>query len=103
MTDAPPRIASRPCTPSCRSSSARADMFELVIGQIDMILGQLATDQDFEELVTDLWLASEDASAFRAEMQALGDRLLAAKVAYLEAKALDDRLFGDTLAAGARS
>jgi hypothetical protein len=33
----------------------------------------------------------------------LGDQLLAAKLAYLETKALDDRLFGDALAAGARS
>ena len=82
---------------------AKINMFELVIGEIDMILGQLATDQDFEELVTDLWLASEDSPAFRAQMQALGDQLLAAKVAYLEAKALDDRLFGDALAAGVRA
>ncbi len=82
---------------------AKINMFELVIGEIDMILGQLATDQDFEELVTDLWLASEDSPAFRAQMQALGDQLLEAKFAYLEAKALDDRLFGDALAAGARS
>jgi SNF2 family DNA or RNA helicase len=82
---------------------AKINMFELVIGEIDMILGQLASDQDFEELVTDLWLASEDPSAFRAQMQALGDQLLAAKRAYLEAKALDDRLFGDALAAGVPS
>ncbi len=82
---------------------AKINMFELVIGEIDMILGQLATDQDFEELVTDLWLASEDSRAFRVQMQTLGDQLLAAKIAYLEAKALDDRLFGDALAVGARS
>ncbi len=82
---------------------AKINMFELVIGEIDMILGQLASDQDFEELVTDLWLASANPSALRAEMQALGDQLLAAKTAYLEAKALDDRLFGDVLAAGGPS
>jgi Helicase conserved C-terminal domain len=57
---------------------AKINMFELVIGEIDMILGQLTTDEDFEELVTGLWLASEDVSAFRAAMQTLGDRLLAA-------------------------
>jgi SNF2 family DNA or RNA helicase len=33
---------------------AKINMFELVIGEIDMILGQLTSDQDFEELVTDL-------------------------------------------------
>jgi SNF2 family DNA or RNA helicase len=82
---------------------AKINMFELVIGEIDMILGQLASDLDFEELVTDLWLASTSPSALRAEMQALGDQLVAAKTAYLEAKALDDRLFGDVLAAGGLS
>ena len=81
----------------------KINMFELVIGEIDMILGQLTSDQDFEELVTDLWLASEDASAFQAQMRALGDQLVVAKLAYLEARALDDRLFGDALAAGARA
>jgi superfamily II DNA or RNA helicase len=77
---------------------AKINMFELVIGEIDMILGQLSTDQDFEELVTDLWLGAEDADAFRAGMHALGDQLLDAKRAYLSIKALDDRLFGDALA-----
>jgi hypothetical protein len=33
----------------------------------------------------------------------LGDQLLAAKLTYFETKALDDRLFGDALAAGASS
>ena len=77
---------------------AKINMFELVIGEIDMILGQLAADQDFEEIVTDLWLASEDRETFRQHMQALGDQLLQAKHAYLEIKALDDRIFGDSLA-----
>jgi hypothetical protein len=76
-------------------------MFELVIGEIDMILGQLTTDQDFEEIVTELWLTAEGPEVFRTRMQALGDQLLAAKLGYLEAKALDDRLFGDALAPGA--
>jgi SNF2 family DNA or RNA helicase len=80
---------------------AKINMFELVIGEIDMILGQLSTDQDFEELVTDLWLGAEDAHSFRAGMQRLGDALVDAKRAYLSIKALDDRLFGDALAPAA--
>jgi SNF2 family DNA or RNA helicase len=80
---------------------AKINMFELVIGEIDMILGQLSTEQDFEELVTDLWLGADDARAFHASMQAFGDRLLDAKRAYLSIKALDDRLFGDALAPAA--
>jgi hypothetical protein len=80
---------------------AKINMFELVIGEIDMILGQLSTDQDFEELVTDLWLGAEDPGAFRDGMQALSEKLLDAKRAYLSIKALDDRLFGDALAPAA--
>ena len=77
---------------------AKINMFELVIGEIDMILGQLATEQDFEDIVTDLWLASEDHDAFRARIGSLGDQLLAAKRAYLEIRETDDRIFGDALA-----
>jgi SNF2 family DNA or RNA helicase len=76
----------------------KINMFELVIGEIDMILGELETDQDFEDVVMDLWLAAEGREDFRRKMEALGDRLLQAKLAYLEARALDDRLFGDALA-----
>src|SRR5439155_9121588 len=79
---------------------AKINMFELVIGEIDMILGQLATDQDFEEIVTDLWLASDDHEAFRRRMDGLGERLLEAKRAYLDIQALDDRIFGDALVPG---
>jgi hypothetical protein len=82
---------------------AKINMFELVIGEIDMILGQLATDQDFEELVTDLWLASEDREAFRGKMESLGEQLLRAKQAYLGIRELDDRIFGDALAPGGRA
>jgi SNF2 family DNA or RNA helicase len=81
---------------------AKINMFELVIGEIDMILGQLSTDQDFEELVTDLWIGSEDREAFRGKMETLGEQLLQAKRAYLGIKALEDRLFGDALAPGGR-
>jgi hypothetical protein len=76
----------------------KINMFELVIGEIDMILGELSADQDFEELVTDLWLSAEDRDDFRLKMDRLGDQLLQAKRSYLEVKALEDRIFGDSLA-----
>ncbi len=76
---------------------AKINMFELVIGEIDMILGELSADQDFEELVTDLWLSAEDRDDFRLKMDRLGDQLLQAKRSYLEVKELEDRIFGDAL------
>jgi hypothetical protein len=48
-----------------------------------------------------LWLGAADQDSFRAGMHALGDRMLQAKRAYLEVKALDDRIFGDALGPGA--
>lgn len=74
---------------------AKLNMFELVIGEIDMILGNLGEEKEFEEMVVDEWTASHDAGDFAARMEALGNRLLAAKTAYFRQKAQDEKLFGD--------
>lgn len=77
---------------------AKINLFELVLGETDMILGNLAgegEERDFEELVVDLWVESDDEAGFRARLAELGDRLAAAKAAYLRQRELDDRLFGD--------
>jgi len=73
-------------------------LFELVIGEIDMILGNVEEDREFQELVFELWQQSRDFSDFAARMQQLGDRLVEAKRAYLRQKQIDDRLFGDAFA-----
>lgn len=76
----------------------KINLFELVMGEMDMILGNLAGDgeeREFEELVVDLWLESEDDAEFRGRLAEMGDRLAAAKSAYLRQRDLDDRLFGD--------
>ncbi len=41
-------------------------MFELVIGEIDMILGNLDEEREFEDVVADLWAESADADDFAA-------------------------------------
>jgi SNF2 family DNA or RNA helicase len=73
---------------------AKLSMFELVIGEIDMILGNLDEDHEFQDLVVDLWAESADADDFTRRMEGLGQRMLAAKEAYLRQKSHDDRLFG---------
>jgi SNF2 family DNA or RNA helicase len=77
---------------------AKLNLFELVIGEIDMILGNLDEEREFEDLIADLWGESADLEDFRRRMEQLGDRLLAAKEAYLRQRAHDDRLFGDQFA-----
>ncbi len=77
---------------------AKIAMFELVIGEIDMILGNLDEEKEFEEVVTDLWAQSRDESDFRSALDRLGDQLLSAKESYLRQRAQEERLFGENLA-----
>lgn len=79
---------------------AKLNMFELVIGEIDMILGNLEEDQEFPDLVADLWAESSDLADFSRRMEELGNRLVAAKEAYLEQRGYDDKLFGDRFTPG---
>jgi SNF2 family DNA or RNA helicase len=77
---------------------AKLSMFELVIGEIDMILGNLEEEREFQDVVADLWAESQDPDEFRSRMENLGDRLLAAKEAYLRQRSQDERLFGNRFA-----
>jgi SNF2 family DNA or RNA helicase len=74
---------------------AKLNLFELVIGEVDMILGNLDEDREFEDVVADLWAESDDLGDFRHRMEQLGERLLAAKQAYFEQRSHDDQIFGD--------
>lgn len=77
---------------------AKLNLFELVIGEIDMILGNLDEEREFQDVALDLWAESASADDFTRRMDDLGNKLLAAKEAYLEQKAIDDRLFADRFA-----
>lgn len=77
---------------------AKLNMFELVIGEIDMVLGNLDDDREFQDVVADLWAESDDGDDFSRRIEALGERLLDAKRAYLRTRAHDDRLFGNRFA-----
>jgi SNF2 family DNA or RNA helicase len=77
---------------------AKLNMFELVIGEIDMILGNLEEECEFQEVIADLWAESNDQDDFARRMEELGNRLLAAKDAYVTQRTHDDKLFGDRFA-----
>jgi SNF2 family DNA or RNA helicase len=74
---------------------AKINLFELVIGEIDMILGNLDEEREFEDIVLDVWLASADEDQFHVRMDELGNRLIEAKQTYLKQREYDDRLFGE--------
>jgi hypothetical protein len=77
---------------------AKLNMFELVIGEVDMILGNLDDEKEFEDVIADEWAASAGADEFAARMEVLGTRLLAAKAAYFRQRAQDEKLFGNKFA-----
>ncbi len=74
---------------------AKLNMFELVIGEVDMILGNLDDEREFQDVVADLWTEADDGDDFARRIDALGERLLEAKRAYLASRSHDDKIFGN--------
>jgi SNF2 family DNA or RNA helicase len=70
-------------------------MFELVVGEVGSILGNLEEGEEFESLVLKLWMKAGDEQQLEQSFASLGDALLDAQEEYLNAKNLDDALFGE--------
>jgi SNF2 family DNA or RNA helicase len=71
----------------------KINMFELVVGEIDMILGHLQGEQEFSEMVYDLWVIHPDEAEREKAFQAFGTRIKRAKSSYEKSKELDEKLF----------
>ena len=70
-------------------------MFELVVGEVGAILGNLDEAREFESLVLDLWLKSSTPQQLDAAFDDLGESMLKAQEQYLQTKELDEALFGE--------
>lgn len=77
----------------------KINMFELVVGEIDAILGELHDTPDFAALVFQAWVETTMATR-EAAFAELGQRLVEAKSQYEAAKALDEELFGSEFVVG---
>jgi len=74
---------------------AKINLFELVIGELDMILGRVADDLDFETLVFQQYVASRDDAEFATRLDGVGDELAQARVGYLaNRERIDDLVAG---------
>ncbi len=71
----------------------KINMFELVVGEIDMILGRLQGEEEFSDLVYDIWVRHAEEGARRQAFEALAQRLKQARGAYEKSKELDEKLF----------
>jgi SNF2 family DNA or RNA helicase len=70
-------------------------MFELVVGEVGSILGNLEQGEEFESLVLNLWMKSRTAGEMDAAFEGLGESLVAAQEEYVRSKELDEALFGE--------
>ena len=77
----------------------KINMFELVVGEIQAILGEMDEDHDLSELVFSAWVAETEAHRDTA-FTALEERLLEARDRYTEVKTYDEDLFGEEFATG---
>lgn len=73
----------------------KINMFEMVIGEIDMVLGRIRGEKDFSDQVYDIWLQAASAEDRRKGFARLGTQLKRFKTQYETTKTLDEKLFGE--------
>lgn len=70
-------------------------MFELVIGEMDMILGSLEEQGAFENRVFQIWASASDDRELRSQFEEYGEELAGARRRYETVKELDADIFDD--------
>lgn len=78
-----------------RVLEAKINLFELVVGELDLILGRLDDDFDLESSIFDAYLRSADDTEFDARLDSLGDDLVRARRDYLDSRDALDALVGE--------
>jgi len=73
----------------------KINMFELVIGEIDMILGRVRGEKDFSETVFDIWVNADSDDDRQSGFDKLASSLKRQKTSYQKTKVLDEKLFGE--------
>ena len=69
-------------------------MFELVVGELDLILGQLDERRSFEDLMLAVWTLREDEARRRA-LDHLGDALVRARSQYDRMRERNEEILGE--------
>lgn len=77
----------------------KINMFELVVGEVDAILGEIDDQRDFSEMIFSAWVETTQQGRVKA-LDDLGEQMLKAKHHYEEVKVLDENLFGQEFETG---
>ncbi|MDN5934352.1 MAG: DEAD/DEAH box helicase, partial [Pseudonocardia sp.] len=78
-----------------RVLESKINLFELVVGELDMILGRVTDDYDFETAVFSAFVDAPDDAAFAGSLDALGTDLARARTDYLRTRGAVDALVGE--------
>lgn len=71
----------------------KINLFELVVGEVDMILGDMEETEEFSDLIMKAWVRSTDEGMIEREMDQIGDQMLENKQRLQRIKELDQSLF----------
>ncbi len=71
---------------------AKLNLFELVVGELDMVLGRVSDEFDFETSVFSAHVDSVDSEELDARLAKLGEELTRARTDYLNSRARTDTL-----------
>ncbi len=74
---------------------AKINLFELVVGELDMILGRVDDDFDFENEVFDAFVDAADDDDFERRLDSLGNALAEARHSYVRSREGVDVLVGE--------
>ena len=73
----------------------KINMFELVVGEMETILGNVDDEFDFSEIIMDIWLKHQVKPELDTAFEQLADNLLKAKNQYQQIQELDEQIFGE--------
>jgi len=73
----------------------KINMFELVVGEMDAILGTFDDARDFAEIVMELWVSGCETGGVEQSFETLAMRLLDAKKHHVKVQELDEALFAN--------
>ncbi len=74
---------------------SKINLFELVVGELDMILGRVSDDFDFEAALFSSYVDADDDADFARRVSVLGDELVQAREGYLSGRERVDSLVGE--------
>ena len=77
-----------------RVLEAKINLFELVVGELDLILGRIDDDFDLESSIFDAYIQSDDDAEFASRLESIGDDLAEARTQYLRTRGAVDGLVG---------